>query len=215
MLKAANLAEYNAFDDDPWILRLVEYTKSILAQSRVRIVGVCFGHQIIGRAMDVKVSRGDTGWEASVLDIDLTETGKKIFGKDRVVSSFQVFDWTILENHLRLHSRIWGILADLTQALHQMHKDIVHTYPSSVIPLGSSPKCQVQGMYAPSRLITIQAHPEFNEDIVSQILEARHKPGIFDDETFYDAMRRVGNAHDGILVGAAFLDFMVETKEPG
>ena len=96
-----------------------------------------------------------------------------------------------------------------------MHKDIVHTYPPSVIPLGSSPKCQVQGMYVPSKLITLQAHPEFNEDIVSQILEARHSPGIFDDETFNDAMRRVGNAHDGILVGAAFLDFMIETRRTG
>ena len=87
--------EYNSFDNDPWILRLVEYTKSVLGQSRVRIVGVCFGHQIIGRAMDVKVSRGDTGWEASVLDIDLTEAGKKIFGKDRLVGvphNFPNFD---------------------------------------------------------------------------------------------------------------------------
>ena len=77
--------EYNSFDNDPWILRLVEYTESILAQSRVRIVGVCFGHQIVGRAMDVKVSRGDVGWEASVLDVELTEAGKRIFGKDTLV----------------------------------------------------------------------------------------------------------------------------------
>lgn len=78
-------SKFNAFDDDQWILRLVEYTKKVLSQRRVRIVGICFGHQIVGRAMGVKVGRME-GWEASVTAMDLTKKGQEIFGKTALVS---------------------------------------------------------------------------------------------------------------------------------
>lgn len=77
-------SKYTAYDNDPWILRLVEYTKKVLDQRRVRIIGVCFGHQIVGRAMGVKVGRME-GWEASVMAMDLTKKGQEIFGKPAVV----------------------------------------------------------------------------------------------------------------------------------
>ncbi|EMC91942.1 hypothetical protein BAUCODRAFT_79151 [Baudoinia panamericana UAMH 10762] len=73
-------SKYNAFDNDPWILKLVEYTKKVLAQDRVRLIGVCFGHQIIGRAMGSKVDRSDQGWEISCTPVTLTEKGKELFG---------------------------------------------------------------------------------------------------------------------------------------
>ena len=41
----------NSFDDDPWILKLVAFVRKVLEQRRVRIIAVCFGHQIIGRAL--------------------------------------------------------------------------------------------------------------------------------------------------------------------
>lgn len=80
-------AEHNSFDDKPWILKLVDFTKKVLAQDRVRLIGICFGHQIIGRALGVKVDRSTTGWEVSVLPFTLTEKGKELFKKDTIVSS--------------------------------------------------------------------------------------------------------------------------------
>jgi GMP synthase-like glutamine amidotransferase len=65
----------------------VEFTKKVLAQDRVRLIGVCFGHQIIGRAMDVKVARSDRGWEVSVTPVQLTEKGQQLFGVKELVSS--------------------------------------------------------------------------------------------------------------------------------
>ena len=85
LLTLISRLEHNSFDDHPWILRLVEYTKKAIAHNRVRIFGICFGHQIIGRSLGVKVGRSDKGWELSVLDMDLTEQGKKLFGKDKLV----------------------------------------------------------------------------------------------------------------------------------
>jgi len=77
--------EYNSFDNDPWILRLVEFTREVLKQKRVRLIGVCFGHQIIGRAMDVKVDRSDKGWEVAVVKVQLTKKGKELFGLEDLV----------------------------------------------------------------------------------------------------------------------------------
>ena len=71
-------------------------------------------------------------------------------------------------------------------------------------------KCSVQGMYVAKRLITVQGHPEMNEDIVRELLVARHKTGIFDDVIFEDAMGRVDKYHDGVVVAQAFLKFLLE-----
>jgi len=172
-------SRYNSFDDDPWIVKLVEFTEEVLKQRRVRIIGVCFGHQIVGRAMGVKVDRSDKGWEASVTAIDLTKRGQEIFGRPAL-------------------------------ALHQMHRDIVYTYPPDVEQLAYTEKCSVQGMYISKRLITVQGHPEFNEEIVRELLVARHKAGVFDDELFGDAMGRVDKYQDGVVVAKAFLKFLLE-----
>lgn len=172
-------SRHNSFDDEIWILKLVEFTKKVLAQDRVRLIGVCFGHQIIGRALEQKVGRSDRGWEVSVTPMELTEKGRELFGVQEV-------------------------------AIHQMHRDVVYTYPPSVEPLGHSPRCDVQGMYEKKRLITVQGHPEFNGDIVSELLDSRHEKGIFDDGTYKDGMERVRKHHDGVAVSAAFIRFMME-----
>ncbi|KAG4420584.1 hypothetical protein IFR04_006291 [Cadophora malorum] len=74
-------SKHNSFDDDPWILKLVEFVKQVLEQKRVRIIGVCFGHQILGRALGAKVARSDKGWEISVTAMDLTKKGQELFGR--------------------------------------------------------------------------------------------------------------------------------------
>ena len=79
------LLEYNSFDNDPWIVKLVEVTQTLLKQDRVRVIGVCFGHQILGRAAGAKVGRSDDGWEISVLPVQLTAKGKEIFQQDTLV----------------------------------------------------------------------------------------------------------------------------------
>lgn len=56
----------NAFDDLPWILRLVEFIKYIFEETSSKLFGVCFGHQIISRAFNCKTARNPMGWEVSL-----------------------------------------------------------------------------------------------------------------------------------------------------
>lgn len=70
----------NAFDNTPWIINLTEFTRKILEeQSHVRVIGVCFGHQIIGRALGANVVRNTNGWEASVTPVHLSSRGQELF----------------------------------------------------------------------------------------------------------------------------------------
>jgi GMP synthase-like glutamine amidotransferase len=67
-------------------LKLVKFVRSVLLdQKRVRVVGVCFGHQIIGRALGTPLGRSDEGWEVSVLPMELTDEGKRLFKRDGLV----------------------------------------------------------------------------------------------------------------------------------
>ncbi|KLJ10219.1 hypothetical protein EMPG_14390 [Blastomyces silverae] len=171
-------SRHNSYEDIPWINRLVEFTSKVLAQDRVRIIGVCFGHQILGRALGVKVGPNERGWEVAVHDMDLTDKGKELFGVSKL-------------------------------RLQQMHRDIVHYCPPNVTLLGSSPVCDVQGMYAPGRFISVQGHPEFTKDIVAEILHARRDAGIFPTGIYEGGVATVGNEHDGLVVGKAFLEFLI------
>ena len=80
------MAGHDSFADTPWINTLVKYTAKALATKRIKVIGVCFGHQIVGRALGAKVGRNDGGWEAAVTDLKLSEKGKEIFKQDRLVS---------------------------------------------------------------------------------------------------------------------------------
>ncbi|RDA89352.1 hypothetical protein CP532_6127 [Ophiocordyceps camponoti-leonardi (nom. inval.)] len=172
-------SRHTAFDDDPWIKNLVEFTKKALDSGRIRVIGVCFGHQIVGRALGARLAQSDNGWEVAVTDVDLTDKGKALFGLDKM-------------------------------RIHQMHRDIVVDFPPDAVPLGSNSFCSVQNMYQPGRYLTVQGHPEFTDDIISEILFNRHTVGIFSDEVYEDGIRRAALPHDGVSVGRAFLKFMRE-----
>ncbi|KUI57493.1 hypothetical protein VP1G_04751 [Cytospora mali] len=171
-------SKHSAYLDDEWILKLVDFTRKALATGgRVKVVGVCFGHQIVGRALGVKVDRNVKGWEVSVTEIKLSEKGREIFGSD-------------------------------TLKIHQMHRDIIFSNPEGAENLAENNICTTQGFVLPGKAITVQGHPEFTGDIVSEILELRHDTGVFTDEDYTSGINRSKNEHDGVRIAQAFLRFI-------
>lgn len=187
--------EHDAHADAPWILKLVDFTAKALQSKRIRVIGVCFGHQIVARSLGVKVGRNPDGWEAAVNDVKLTPKGQDLFR---------------LRDLVRLQSVSLVYQLTVFQRIHQMHRDIVFEYPEGFESLGSSPVCSVQGMYSPGHVITVQGHPEFTGPIMKEIIETRHKTGIFDDEAYKNHAKKIDLPHDGVAVGSAFVRFLLE-----
>lgn len=91
-----------------------------------------------------------------------------------------------------------------------MHRDAIFSYPEGVEALASTTACATHAMYAEGRFISVQGHPEFTADIMTDILNARHAQGIFSEEIYTSGRERVGRSHDGVLVAQAFLKFVLE-----
>ena len=91
-----------------------------------------------------------------------------------------------------------------------MHRDVIQAWPDDVEQLGSSPRCEIQGMYTKGNIITVQGHPEFDAFVMKELLRTRHEQGIFSDEQYAEAMGRVDNRHDGVLISKAFVKFLLE-----
>lgn len=89
-----------------------------------------------------------------------------------------------------------------------MHTDIVHDFPSDAVALGGNGVCSVQAMYSPGKYIAVQGHPEFTQDIVTEVLFNRHKVGLFTDELYNSGMSRVAKEHDGVAIARGFLKFL-------
>lgn len=64
-------------------------------------------------------------------------------------------------------------------------------------------------MYLPQKFITVQGHPEFTPDIVTELLERRREQGVFGEVIFEEGMGRVRGGHDGVVVAGAWLRFLL------
>ncbi|KAG8964725.1 hypothetical protein FRC00_001381 [Tulasnella sp. 408] len=172
----------NAYETLPWIEVLVTFVANLLSNApSIKLIGICFGHQIIARAVGEQVVRNELGWEAGTTEIQLTDEGKRVFGLDAGVMD-------IIE----------------------MHRDHVPTVPAEFTLLGSTDVSLNQGMvkrYTTStekwsdgaiHVLTVQGHPEFCPDIVNWVVDAREKSGVMDAETVRKARERANKRDDGV-----------------
>ncbi len=52
----------DAFGSEPWVVELRRRVTALLAQRSVKIIGVCFGHQLLGVCLGAPVGRAPQGW---------------------------------------------------------------------------------------------------------------------------------------------------------
>ncbi|KAL5504984.1 hypothetical protein ACEPAH_7647 [Sanghuangporus vaninii] len=178
-------SKFSAYDNDPWIVQLVEWVKDVAERRReIKLIGICFGHQIIARALGGECVPNGGQWEVGTTEMELTEIGKEVFETDRPVLPIQ-----------------------------QMHRDHVPTVPPSFHLLGSSPIAPVQGLvrFASSgstslsedaepkdiQILTVQGHPEFTSFIVNSIIDVREKNGAMSPEIAKEGRERAVRPDEG------------------
>ncbi|KAH8110957.1 class I glutamine amidotransferase-like protein [Phellopilus nigrolimitatus] len=180
----------SAYGDVPWIDKLTAWVaETAKTRPEIKLIGICFGHQIIARALGGECVPNGGKWEIGTTEIDLTDVGKEVFktGKPSI-------------------------------AIQQMHRDHVPAVPPSFHSLGSTPISPVHGLVLPYvsgppskisdpaniHILTVQGHPEFTSDIVNAIIDVREKSGAMSAEVVQDGRLRAGREHEGIgAVGRA------------
>ena len=121
-------------DPDPWIAQELAFVKTAIAQG-IPVLGICFGAQLLARALDGTVGAGPT-FEIGMVPVTLTDEGKAdpVFGS--LPGTFPVFQW---------HGE--GI-----------------TLPSETKSLLASADFPVQAFRAQERCYGLLFHPEMEEE---------------------------------------------------
>ncbi|KAI9028999.1 class I glutamine amidotransferase-like protein [Phycomyces nitens] len=158
----------SAYEDEPWILKLVDFVGLMRTEpfrSKIRMVGVCFGHQIMARACGGVCERNEKGWEFGLYAIKLTPEGKETFQTDK-------------EHISQVHR-------DHVSKLPAGFKNLATT----------SPHTPIHSMISEDKqCISIQGHPEFNRDTVRILIEARIESGVLTKEEGNKFLENLSNA---------------------
>ncbi len=66
-----------AYEDHPWIPPLEAFIREARAQS-VRMIGICFGHQVLAQAMGARVEKFSGGRSMGAVDYECCATGETL-----------------------------------------------------------------------------------------------------------------------------------------
>ncbi|KAF9916979.1 hypothetical protein BX616_002270 [Lobosporangium transversale] len=169
----------NAYDDISWINKLVEYVQKLHKEGEgLKMVGICFGHQIIGRAFGAKVSKSPDGWELGWTSTDLTKEGQA-FWKGTVMR--------IQELHQDFVHSIPDGFTLLATSPHTTNQSMVSN---------------------DHRIVSIQGHPEFTGPIMKEFIKFRTANGTFSKELSEASMKVIDNPLDSVKVAAQILQFI-------
>lgn len=161
----------DSFADVPWILNLMTFIQKVISNhEKISIVGICFGHQVIARALGSKVNRNPKGWELGSYKVALNqdEEIKKLFeGTD----TFRVLE---------------------------VHQDVVFEIPEGYKNLGSTETTEFQGFYKENKMLTFQGHPEFVEGLVEQLTRDVENIDDAEKEKFIGSLKS-GHDGKGLL----------------
>jgi GMP synthase-like glutamine amidotransferase len=143
---------HDAQGDDPWILRLCALVQTVHAM-RKRVLGICFGHQVLCRALGGRVGRARNGWDIGVRKV--------------------TFSPDLLEGR-RLEFLIGDLVEDdlpRSAALIEVHQDEVWEIPPAATVLAYSEKTRVEVFAVGEHALGIQGHPEYTVDILHNLID--------------------------------------------
>lgn len=132
----------DAFSDEPWVVELRRQVTALLAQGK-KMVGICFGHQLIALCLGAPVGRAPNGW-----------------GVGRMTYNWHRPDLPHAQDRTQI-----SLLAS--------HQDQVLELPPGASLVASSDFCPVASFTVGDAVFCIQPHPEFSEDVSAHLLNAR------------------------------------------
>uniref|UniRef100_A0A6A7G8N2 Glutamine amidotransferase YLR126C n=1 Tax=Hirondellea gigas TaxID=1518452 RepID=A0A6A7G8N2_9CRUS len=145
-------SKHDAHGSDCWIQKLKELCRAIHVRKQ-KLLGVCFGHQVIANALGGKSGRSDVGWKIGIQTIKLNDLA---------------------------HQKFKNVPSELD--LCKVHQDQVLVLPPCAEVLAQSDGVSAEIFSIGDHVLCVQGHPEFNQNIVDEIITTREKAGSFSAE---------------------------------
>lgn len=120
----------SAYDEIPWIKSLISWIQ-IGYKIGIKMVGICFGHQVISMALGGKVERFKGGWGVGIRSSEIVDA--------KLMEYLGTADLKLLYNH---------------------HDQVV-SLPQGAKPLAQSSFCRYEGFRIEKTILTFQGHPEY------------------------------------------------------
>ncbi|KAK8558738.1 hypothetical protein V6N13_098376 [Hibiscus sabdariffa] len=130
----------DAHGNDVWICRLVSLLKK-LDSLKKKVLGICFGHQILSRALGGKTGRSTTGWDIGVRTINFSS---ELFSSLNIPTTLSIIE---------------------------CHQDEVWEHPPNAEVIAWSEKTGVEMFRHGDHMMGIQGHPEYTKDILSHLID--------------------------------------------
>ena len=132
------------YEDKPWIGRLMDFVRELDSRKK-KIVGICFGHQIVAHALGGRTEKSDKGWGQGLHTHTFAESPGWHDGE-----------------HPEFHILV-------------SHQDQVVQNAEGARVLASSEFCENAVVQVGDHILTFQGHPEFVPEYSREILEYRRE----------------------------------------
>ncbi|KAK4050604.1 hypothetical protein OIV83_003330 [Microbotryomycetes sp. JL201] len=198
--------EDDSSSDTRWILRLAGFLISVHDRMpHIRIVGICFGLQIIARAFGpCRIIPNPKGWEIGSTKVNLSKLGKELIYGDSKDSPDHVMMQQIHADCAESCPEDFELLgwSDKTPI-----QAIAHLYDEGDVPdfRHSDQCCASSDPWRRVHIIAFQGHPEWHEDIIIPFIDQYLESGAIDEQTADEGRKRTKEPHDGDILGRAIL----------
>jgi GMP synthase-like glutamine amidotransferase len=135
-------SRHSVNDGYAWIAELEEFVRKCQKQEK-KLVGICFGHQLLARALGGEVKKSEAGPGLGVIENQLLQH----------------------ESWIKPHKAQFNMIVS--------HEDQVLQMPEGAILLASNAHCKNFMIQFDENFMGIQGHPEFNNDFSRGLMTAR------------------------------------------
>ncbi|KAH7575537.1 hypothetical protein JRO89_XS02G0137000 [Xanthoceras sorbifolium] len=133
----------DAHGNDVWICRLIALLNK-LDSMKTKVLGFCFGHQILGRALGGKTGRALRGWDLGVTAVHLSSSSSKLFSSLKIPAALSIIE---------------------------CHRDEIRELPAKAEVIAWSDKTGIEMFRYGDHIMGIQGHPEYTKDILLSIID--------------------------------------------
>ncbi len=137
-------SKFSVYEQAAWIGRLQQFVRDCYVREK-KLIGICFGHQLIAHALGGDVCKSEKGWGVGLIRSEITQASA----------------W------LSPELDVFGLLVN--------HQDQVTRLPRGAALIATNDFCPVSSYQVNQSILTFQGHPEFSRDYLQYLIAKRRQ----------------------------------------